>query len=151
MTEEVEEVIGWLCASDIKSEYEATNKEIILNLIEKQSKEIENQKEKRENQKQELAILNEKQKEFNKLKNTVKSYEGQFKRQQKEIAELKSDNYELNNRINDLLDSIPKQKIRDKINELEKEYNQFVEWDREDDCFITREIIEILEELLEEE
>ena len=65
--------------------------DIILNLIEKQQKEIEHQKEKRENQKKELAILNEKQKEFNKLVNTVNSYKGQFKRQQKEIEELKED------------------------------------------------------------
>ena len=61
----------------------------IKNLIEKQSKEIEHQKEKRENQKKELAILNAKQIEFNKLVNTVNSYKGQFKRQQKEIEELK--------------------------------------------------------------
>ena len=66
--------------------------DIVLNLIEKQSKEIEHQKEKRANQKKELAILNEKQKEFNKLVNTVNSYKGQFKRQQKEIEELKDMN-----------------------------------------------------------
>ena len=65
---------------------------IVLNLIEKQSKEIEHQKEKRENQKKELAILNAKQIEFNKLVNTVNSYKGQFKRQQKEIEELKDMN-----------------------------------------------------------
>jgi hypothetical protein len=63
--------------------------EILLKLIEKQQKEIEKQIEKRENQRQELAILNAKQIEFNKLANTVKSYKGQFKRQQKEIEELK--------------------------------------------------------------
>jgi hypothetical protein len=68
---------------------------IILNLIEKQSKEIEHQKEKRENQKQELAILNANQIEFNKLVNTVNSYKGQFKRQQKEIEELRARNFEL--------------------------------------------------------
>lgn len=61
---------------------------IVLNLIEKQSKEIEHQIEKRANQRQELAILNAKQIEFNKLVNTVNSYKGQFKRQQKEIEEL---------------------------------------------------------------
>ena len=64
---------------------------ILKRIIEKQQKEIEHQKEKRENQKKELAILNEKQKEFNKLVNTVNSYKGQFKRQQKEIEELKED------------------------------------------------------------
>lgn len=59
--------------------------ETVLNLIQTQQAEIEHQKEKRENQKKELAILNEKQKEFNKLRNTVNSYKGQFKRQQVEI------------------------------------------------------------------
>ena len=65
---------------------------IIKNLLKKQQKEIEHQKEKRENQKKELAILNAKQVEFNKLVNTVNSYKGQFKRQQKEIEELKDTN-----------------------------------------------------------
>lgn len=63
----------------------------LVEIIEKQSKEIEHQKEKRENQKKELAILNAKQIEFNKLVNTVNSYKGQFKRQQKELEELKED------------------------------------------------------------
>ena len=34
---------------------------------------------------------------------------------QKENEELKADNYELNNRINDLLDNIPVQEVKDKI------------------------------------
>ena len=72
----------------------AKQTKIVLNLIEKQSKEIEHQKEKRENQKKELAILNAKQIEFNKLVNTVNSYKGQFKRQQKEIEELKDESKE---------------------------------------------------------
>lgn len=63
----------------------------VLNLIEKQQIEIKHQKEKIENQKKELAILNEKQEEFNKLVNTVNSYKGQYKRQQKEIEELRED------------------------------------------------------------
>lgn len=63
--------------------------ETALNLIQTQQAEIEHQKEKRENQKKELSILNEKQKEFNKLRNTVNSYKGQFKRQQAEIDLLK--------------------------------------------------------------
>ena len=37
---EEKKAIGWLSALDIKSEFEATNKEIILNLIEKQDKMI---------------------------------------------------------------------------------------------------------------
>lgn len=36
---------------------------------------------------------------------------------QKENKELKADNYELNNRINDLLENIPIQKVKDKIKE----------------------------------
>ena len=48
--------------------------------ITKLQKEIEHQKEKRENQKAELTILNEKQKEMNKLINNVKSYKGQIKK-----------------------------------------------------------------------
>lgn len=43
-----------------------------------------------------------------------------YKRVLKENEELKSDNYELNNRINDLLDNIPIQKVKDKIEELEE-------------------------------
>ena len=42
-----------------------------------------------ENQKAELAILNEKQKDFNKLQNTLSSYEGQFRRQEKENEKLR--------------------------------------------------------------
>ena len=67
------------------SRYDLDCIETILNLLQTQQAEIEHQKEKRENQKKELSILNEKQKEFNKLRNTVNSYKGQFKRQQAEI------------------------------------------------------------------
>ena len=72
---------------------------IVLNLITKLQKEVEHQKEKRENQKLELAILNEKQKEMNKLINDVKSYKGQFKRQEREIKELQKENEERDKRI----------------------------------------------------
>ena len=72
----------------------------ILNLITKLQKEIEHQKEKRENQKGELAILNEKQKEMNKLINDVKSYKGQFKRQEKEIKKLQKENEKVKRAIN---------------------------------------------------
>ena len=73
---------------------------IISNLITKLQKEVEHQKEKRENQKEELAILNEKQKEMNKLINDVKTYKGQFKRQEKEIKKLQKENEEKNKQIN---------------------------------------------------
>jgi len=45
---------------------------------------------------------------------------------------------------------IHKDKIRGKIKQLEEEYKQFADWDRDDDCMITREEIEILEGLLED-
>lgn len=38
----------------------------------------------------------------------------------KENEEIKADNYELNNRITDLLENIPVQKIKDKIEELDE-------------------------------
>ena len=76
--------------------------ETVLNLIQTQQAEIEHQKEKRENQKKELSILYEKQKEFNKLVNTVKSYKGQFERQQAEIEKKDRQLEERTNRIRNL-------------------------------------------------
>lgn len=80
------------CKELIKEEHRywigLTNQEAIetvLNELEKKDKEIEHQIEKRNNQKKELAILNEKQKELNKLINTVKSYKGMYKKQQYEL------------------------------------------------------------------
>ena len=40
-----------------------------------------------------------------------------YKRLQKENEDLKADNYELDNRITDLLENIPIQKVKDKIEE----------------------------------
>ena len=75
----------------------------VLNLITKLQKEIDRQKEKRENQKVELAILNEKQKEMNKLKNTVSSYHGMFKKQEKQIKELQKENEEKDNKVRKII------------------------------------------------
>lgn len=58
--------------------------ETILSMLKQKDKEIEHQKEKRNNQKAELAILNEKQKEMNKLINTVSSYKGMVRKEQKD-------------------------------------------------------------------
>ena len=77
-----------------------------------QQAEIEHQKEKRENQKKELAILNEKQKEFNKLRNTVNSYKGQFKRQQAEIEKK-------DNKLKDI-----KNHIKAELKMIDKLYNE---------------------------
>lgn len=127
----------------------AYNREIkiVLNLIEKQSKEIEHQKEKRENQKQELAILNAKQIEFNKLVNTVNSYKGQFKRQQKEIEEFKKPKYIMNFKTNEITilknDFVSKDKIKAKIEDLKENSNG--------DDFNLTNVIMILQSLLEKE
>lgn len=63
--------------------------EHILSDYKRVLKENEHKTEKIENQKAELAILNEKQKDFNKLQNTLSSYEGQFRRQEKENEKLR--------------------------------------------------------------
>lgn len=94
------------------------NLRIISRIIEKQSKEIEHQIEKRANQKKELAILNAKQVEFNKLVNTVNSYKGQFKRQEKEIEEYKKQ-LDLDNECEIALNS--------KVMDLEKEIEELKE------------------------
>lgn len=64
--------------------------EHILQDYKRALKENEHKTEKIENQKSELAILNDKQKDFNKLQNTLKSYKGQFRRQEKENEKINS-------------------------------------------------------------
>ena len=74
-----------------------------------------------------------------------------YKRVLKENEELKADNYELNNRINDLLDNIPVQKVKDKIEEYKKmllSCNRFSDVDRI--RAINERILE-LQELIESE
>ena len=82
------------------------------------------QKEKRENQKTELAILNEKQKEMNKLKNTVKSYKGQFKRQEKEIKKLQKENEEKDKTIEKYIKIYKEYDCYRWVKELEKKDKQ---------------------------
>lgn len=68
----------------------------------------------------------------------------------KENEELKADNYELNNRITDLLENIPVQKIKDKIEELKKKVEELTDeqgyWGGSD----LLEQIKVLQELVEE-
>lgn len=70
---------------------------------------------------------------------------------EKENEELKADNYELNNRITDLLENIPVQKIKDKIEELKKKVEELTDeqgyWGGSD--LLAK--IEVLQELLREE
>ena len=61
--------------------------ETVLSMLKEKDREIEHQIEKRNNQKAELAILNEKQKEMNRLINTVSSYKGMLKKEQKDNKE----------------------------------------------------------------
>lgn len=100
--------------------------EHILSDYKRALKENEHKTEKIENQKAALAILNEKQKDFNKLQNTLSSYKGQFRRQEKEIEELKgliAHKNEYTKKLEeDLFENsnnyvIPIQKVKDKIKE----------------------------------
>ena len=80
-----------------------------------------------------------------------------YKRVLKENEELKADNYELDNRINDLLDNISIQKVKDKIEEIlnNGEYRIIFEGDAEfpDEatCIDAQKYIKLekLQELLE--
>ena len=65
---------------------------------------------------------------------------------QKENEELKADNYELNNRITDLLENIPVQKVKDKIEEIQEEGYWLFTTDRDSD-----KCVEVLQQLLEKE
>lgn len=95
---------------NITEEYQE-NFKTVLKFITKLQKEIDHQKEKRENQKVELAILNEKQKEMNKLKNTVSSYYGMFKKQEKQIKELRKENNQKDKQIDLILSFLEKQDL----------------------------------------
>lgn len=78
---------------------------------------------------------------------------------QKENEELKADNYELNNRITDLLENIPIRKVKDRIEKYkelsDKFYVKFLESDRYNTDIREKgikcdAIILALEELIEE-
>lgn len=77
-------------------------------------------------------------------------YNENYFKLQKENEELKADNYELNNRITDLLENIPIQKIKDKIEELEEEkkyyYSQYKIEELNDKIQVLQELIEEREE-----
>nr|DAP59144.1 MAG TPA: hypothetical protein [Caudoviricetes sp.]DAV87203.1 MAG TPA: hypothetical protein [Caudoviricetes sp.] len=88
---------------------------------------------------------------FESIKEKLNHILSDYKRVLKENEELKADNYELNNRINDLLDNIPVQKVKDKIEEYKKmllSCNRFSDVDRI--RAINERILE-LQELIESE
>lgn len=72
------------------------------------------------------------------------------KQLEKENKDLKADNYELNNRITDLLENIPVQKVKDKIEELKKKVEELTDeqgyWGGSD----LLEQIKVLQELVGE-
>jgi len=104
---------------------------IVLNLVEKLQK--ENEELSRENRKlrtirydtaygvENIYLITKRDLvEINTNKYFIEIQDGKFvdlKQVYQENEELKADNYELNNRINDLLDNISVQKVKDKIEE----------------------------------
>ena len=79
-------------------------------------------------------------------------YNENYFKLQKENEELKADNYELNNRITDLLENIPIQKIKDKIEELKNNPLKIKQNDKyyfETHAY-NKIIIGVLQELIEE-
>lgn len=83
-------------------------------------KEIQSIKNIVDNYLKEKARADKLEKEYSIMLSQLDEREINYKRVLKENEELKADNYELNNRINDLLDNISIQKVKDKIEELEK-------------------------------
>ena len=79
------------------------------------------------------------------LANKIEHILSDYKRVLKENEELKADNYELNNRITDLLENIPVQKVKDKIEEIQEEGYWLFTTDRDSD-----KCVEVLQELIEE-
>ena len=138
---DIEEDIKKLRESIIEEKYHIYNKDLkiilehILSDYKRVLKENEHKTEKIENQKSELEILNNKQKDLNKLQNTLSSYKGQFRRQEKENEELgisnkytihltdKQYNAVIENAQNDINQKWI-QKVKDKVEELQKEYNK---------------------------
>lgn len=95
-----------------------------------------------------FKLQDESESKRKKYQETYKDVREELKELKKENEELKADNYELNNRITDLLENIPIQKVKDKIEELKKDetnkyYDMFLE---ERDLENT---IKVLQELLD--
>lgn len=120
-------------------------------------KEIQSIKNIVDNYLKEKARADKLEKEYSAMLTESDENECDYKRVLKENEELKADNYELNNRINDLLDNIPVQKVKDKIEEIlnNGEYRIIFEGDAEfpDEatCIDAQKYIKLekLQELLE--
>ena len=135
---------------------DSKNAELLLNLIEKL------QKENKELQKQVPNVKNgtyigdyqgllKLEKEIVERENIIEQLRVKVNSLKEENENLKADNYELNNRITDLLENIPIQKIKDKIKELKKKVEELTDekgyWGGSD----LLEQIKVLQQLLEKE
>ena len=155
----IEEDIKKLRESIIEEKYHIYNKDLkitlehILSDYKRVLKENEILKEEKEQAWEEWNNLEQGSYE------TEQKIKQQIKKLQKENEELKADNYELNNRINDLLDNISVQKVKDRIEKYKKLSDKFYVKFLESDRYNTdiREkgikcdaIILALEELIEE-
>jgi hypothetical protein len=113
-------------------------------------KEIQSIKNIVDNYLKEKARADKLEKEYSAMLTESDENECDYKRVLKENEELKADNYELNNRISDLLDNIPVQEVKDKIEELKQEKKKYGNCliEMYEDELVNRDI-KILQELLE--
>ena len=113
-------------------------------------KEIQSIKNIVDNYLKEKARADKLEKEYSAMLTESDENECDYKRVLKENEELKADNYESNNRINDLLDNIPVQEVKDKIEELKQEKKKYGNCliEMYEDELVNRDI-KILQELLE--
>ncbi len=104
---------------------------VFINLVDRKEKDIEGWKKYCEeieeeqiemsNKNCELEFEIEKLQKENEEKTTILLAGAEkVKQLEKENKDLKADNYELNNRITDLLENIPVQKVKDKIEEIDE-------------------------------
>ena len=134
----------------------AEEAKIVLNLIEKLQKENKELQTQIPNVKNGTYIgdyqgLLKLEKEIVERENIIEQLRVKVNSLKEENENLKADNYELNNRITDLLENIPIQKIKDKIKELKKKVEELTDekgyWGGSD----LLEQIKVLQQLLEKE
>ena len=135
---------------------DSKNAELLLNLIEKLQKENKELQTQIPNVKNGTYIgdyqgLLKLEKEIVERENIIEQLRVKVNSLKEENENLKADNYELNNRITDLLENIPIQKIKDKIKELKKKVEELTDekgyWGGSD----LLEQIKVLQQLLEKE
>lgn len=130
------------------------NIETVLSMLKEKDAKIEHLEEKRNNQKQELAILNEKQKEMNKLINTVNSYKGMVKKLESENKTLKRElkivDQECSRLIRKEVKQEFEQKVKEELERAEKENKPYEEYEIESRMYwINQGKISLAKKLLE--